>query len=85
MWPVPIKMPPGLLCAVADDFRDDRQWLACSHHPRKLLEGVEVEGATFEVAGKRRTDTVRVALASLRLLDLPLFPPCVGGKSAQNN
>lgn len=52
MWPVPIKMPPGLLCVVADDFRDDRQWLACSHHPWKLLEGVEVEGATFEVAVK---------------------------------
>lgn len=52
MWPVPIKIPPGLLCVVADDFRYDRQWLACSHHPWKLLEGVEVEGATFDVAVK---------------------------------
>lgn len=34
---------------------------------------------------KRRTGTVRVALASLRLLDLPLFPPCFGWKFAQNN
>lgn len=52
MWPVPIEMSPGLLGAVADDVGDDRRRHACSHHPWKLLEGVGVEGASFDVAVK---------------------------------
>lgn len=74
MWPVPIKVSPGLLRAVGDDLRDGRQWHACSRHPRELLEGVGVEGASFEVAVKG--GQVRMALASLRPLGLPLLPSC---------